>query len=133
MNQLRPLSGSGSSRQRKVFAKRRPRPQRFAWRQGLEGILLLSLGVGLLAFLNWLPQRIDALVVVSEAIADLISGVSQLLEAFLGIGAVLLLAGLLLVSLVTLVAGFVRILRALSRSFATAKPTPEARHPGSRR
>ena len=36
----------------------------------LEGLLLLALGTGLLAFLSWLPQKVDAMVVVSEAIAD---------------------------------------------------------------
>lgn len=116
------------SRERKVFAKgSRPR-QRSPWRQGLEGLLLLALGVGLLAFLSWLPQRIDALVVVSEAIADLIRGLSQLLEALLGIGAVLLLAALLLVGLVALVSGCVRILRAFSQAL-----TPPTKRSGLQR
>ena len=78
------------------------------------------MGVGLLAFLSWLPQRIDALLVVSEAIADLIRGLSQILEALLGIGAVLLLAALLLVGLIAVVSGCVRILRAFSRALAPA-------------
>ena len=60
------------------------------------------LGVALLAFLSWLPQKIDALVVVSEAIADLIRGLAQLLEALLGIAAVILLALLLVAALVAL-------------------------------
>ncbi len=106
------------SRQRKVFAKGPRLRQRIPWRQGLEGLLLLAMGVGLLAFLSWLPQRIDALLVVSEAIADLIRGLSQILEALLGIGAVLLLAALLLVGLIAVVSGCVRILRAFSRALA---------------
>jgi hypothetical protein len=108
------------TRQRKVFANGRRPQRRMPWRQSLEGLLLLALGAGLLAFLSWLPQRIDALVVVSEAIADLIRGLSQLLEALLGIGAVLLLAALLLVSLIALVSGCVRIIRAFSQALAPA-------------
>ncbi len=57
----------------------------------LESVLLLLLGSGLLAGLSWLPTKVDAIVVVSEAIADLIRGLSQLLEAFLGLSAVILL------------------------------------------
>jgi len=80
----------------------------------------LLLGIGVLAFLSWLPQRIDALVVVSEAIADLIRGLGQLLEALLGLGAVILLALLLLVGLVALVGGTVRVCRSLVRSFSVS-------------
>ena len=128
MKQRRSGPIQARSRERKVFAKgSRPR-QRAPWRQGLEGLLLLALGVGLLAFLSWLPQRIDALVVVSEAIADLIRGLSQLLEALLGIGAVLLLAALLLVGLVALVSGCVRILRAFSQAL-----TPPTKRSGLQR
>jgi hypothetical protein len=79
----------------------------------LESVLLLLLGSGLLAGLSWLPTKVDAIVVVSEAIADLIRGLSQLLEAFLGLSAVILIAGLLVLGLLALSSGLFRLIRTL--------------------
>ena len=76
---------------------------------------MVLLGVGLLALLTWLPQRIDLLLMVSEMIADLIRGVAQLLEALLGLGSVLLLAAVLSLGLVCLCGGSTRLVRALVR------------------
>ena len=81
----------------------------------LEGLLLLALGTGLLAFLSWLPQKVDAMVVVSEAIADLIRGLGQLLEALLGLAAVILIAMLLLAGLLALVSGVFRLIKSFTR------------------
>jgi hypothetical protein len=79
----------------------------------LESLLLLMLGIGLLAVLSWLPTKVDAIVVVSEAIADLIRGLSQLLEAFLGLSAVILIAALLVLGLLALISGLIRFVRTL--------------------
>ena len=51
MNPVRLTGPKGGDRERRVFRKRRPRPLPPPWRQGLEGILMTLLGVGLLAFL----------------------------------------------------------------------------------
>ena len=121
---LRPLSAV--SKTRRVFSKR-PRSRAVSvGRQMLEGLLLLALGSGLLAFLSWLPQKVDAMVVVSEAIADLIQGLGQLLEALLGLAAVILIAMLLLAGLLALVSGVFRLVKSLTRLIRSErlKPSP---------
>ena len=103
-----------TQRERRVFSQRkRPSKRLPVWRMLLESVLLLLLGSGLLAGLSWLPTQVDALVVVSEAIADLIRGLSQLLEAFLGLSAVILIAALLLLGLLALISGLIRFVRTL--------------------
>ena len=103
-----------TKRERRVFSQRKRHSKRVpVWRMLLESVLLLLLGSGLLAGLSWLPTKIDAIVVVSEAIADLIRGLSQLLEAFLGLSAVILIAGLLVLGLLALSSGLFRLIRTL--------------------
>lgn len=135
MNPVRLTGSKGSDRERRVFRPHRPRPLPSVWRQGLEGVLMLLLGVGLLAFLAWLPQQLDGLVLVSEMIADLISGLIKLLTALLGLASVLLIAAVLLAGLVSLLGGCTRLTRALVRLFnAPRRPKPQRRRvPVSRR
>ena len=103
-----------TKRERRVFSQRKRHSKRVpVWRMLLESVLLLLLGRGLLAGLSWLPTKVDAIVVVSEAIADLIRGLSQLLEAFLGLSAVILIAGLLVLGLLALSSGLFRLIRTL--------------------
>ena len=122
---LRPLSAVPKTR--RVFSKR-PRSRVVSvGRQMLEGLLLLALGSGLLAFLSWLPQKVDAMVVVSEAIADLIRGLGQLLEALLGLAAVILIAMLLLAGLLALVSGVFRLVRSFTRLISSERLKPSKR------
>jgi len=86
----------------------------------LESVLLLLLGTGLLAGLSWLPTKVDAIVVVSEAIADLIRGLSQLLEAFLGLSAAVLIAALLVLGLLALLSGLIRLVRTIAVVFQSS-------------
>ena len=103
-----------TKRERRVFSQRKRHSKRVpVWRMLLESVLLLFLWSGLLAGLSWLPTKVDAIVVVSEAIADLIRGLSQLLEAFLGLSAVILIAGLLVLGLLALSSGLFRLIRTL--------------------
>ncbi len=119
---LRPVSAVPKTR--RVFSKR-PRSKAVSvGRQMLEGALLMALGSGLLAFLSWLPQKVDAMVVVSEAIADLIRGLGQLLEAFLGLAAIILIAVTLLASLLSLLSGGIRLVRSFTRLFSAERPNP---------
>lgn len=133
MNPARLQRLTSADREARVFRRRR-RPVLPPWRQGLEGTLMLLLGVGSLALLTWLPQRIDPLLMVSEMIADLIQGVAQLLEALLGLGSVLLLAAVLLLGLVCLCGGAARLVRAVVR-IMRSPPSPQRRKrsPGVRR
>ena len=119
---LRTLSAEPKTR--RVFSKR-SRPKAVSvGRQMLEGVLLLALGSGLLAFLSWLPQKVDAMVVVSEAIADLIRGLGQLLEALLGFAAVILIAILLLAGLLAMLSGGFRLVKSFTRLFSAERPRP---------
>ena len=103
-----------TQRERRVFSQRKRQSKRLpVWRMLLESILLLMLGSGLLAGLSWLPTKVDGIVVVSEAIADLIRGISQLLEGFLGLLAVIVIAALLVLGLLALISGLIRFVRTL--------------------
>ena len=108
-------------RERRVFSQRKRFSRRFpVWRMLLESVLLLLLGTGLLAGLSWLPTKVDAIVVVSEAIADLIRGLSQLLEAFLGLSAAVLIAALLVLGLLALLSGLIRLVRTIAVVFQSS-------------
>ena len=46
---------------------------------------MLAAAAGIAVLLHQLPQQVDIMLLLSEAIADLIRGVQQLLEAMLGL------------------------------------------------
>ena len=101
--------------ERRVFSQRQKASRRLPlWRMMLDSVLLMLLGTGLIALLSWLPTKVDAMVVVSEAIADLIRGLGQLLEAVLGLSALILIAVLLVLGLFSLLSGLIRLVRALT-------------------
>lgn len=98
------------NRPRPVFQRRRP-PGR--WKQGFSGLLMIALAAGVLVGLMQLPERLDTLLLVSTAIANLISGLSRVLVGVLQLLAVLLLVLMAIGALLLLVGGGVRMLRAL--------------------
>jgi hypothetical protein len=83
----------------------------------LAGLLLILAGSLILAGLMQLPERLDALLLVSNAIANLISGLSRLSMGILQLGSVIVVALLALMALLLLVGGGVRLVRGL-----TARP-----------
>lgn len=91
--------------------RRRRRPMA-RWRQAGLGVLLALSGSGILILLMYLPRRLDALLLVSNAIANLIRGLSQLGMGLLQLGVVLSLVLLSLLALLLLVGGAMRLLRA---------------------
>ena len=105
--------------QRRVFRKGGRSRSLPIGRQLIESLLLLSFSAGAFTFLSWLPQKLDAMVVVSEAIADLIRGLSQLVEAGLGLAAVILIALVVLLALTAFLAGFTRLIKACLRMIQT--------------
>ena len=110
-----------TQRERRVFSNNKRNSMRVpVWRMFVESVFLLLLGIGLLAGLSWLPTKVDAIVVVSEAIADLIRGLSQLLEAFLGLSAAILIAALLVLGLLALLSGLIRLIRTFSVVFKSS-------------
>ena len=120
MNRTKPAK----DRQRKVFQHRR-RPGR--WKQAFSGLLLLALGAGLLVGLMQLPKRLDTLLLVSTAIANLIGGLGRFLQGLLQLLGVLLLVMVAIGALLLLVAGLVRLLRSVLPGPAGSPPTPRQR------
>ena len=112
---------NNSDRQRQVFRRSRPIKVLPLWRQFVESLLMFVGGIGLIAFLYWVPDHFDGLVIVSEAIADLIRGVTHLLEALLGLGSVILLAGLVMLGLILLLGGSWRMLRFFTQLWSRPK------------
>lgn len=116
-------------------------PRLARWRQLLLGLGLAAAGGALLGGLMLIPQRFDGVLLLSRAIADLISGLQRLSYGLLQLTGVLLVASLALFALLLLAGGLVRIVRALiggpiSRGAApaTARPvatTTRGRRPGS--
>ena len=107
--------------QRRVFRRRRRLPVGLVIRHLLVILLLLSSGVGIVVLLQRLPEQVDLMVLVSQAISDLISGIQQLLSAMLGLGGVVLIAALVILAAVLMLAGLWRLLRLLRMLFFPPK------------
>lgn len=94
-----------------------PRRRRSLWqgrlRQASAGLAMAALGGGILVGLVQLTQRLDALLLVSTAIANLIAGLGRLSLALLQLGGVLLVVLLALLALLLLLGGAVRLVRSL--------------------
>ena len=112
-----------SDRHRQVFRRSRPKRVTPLWRQPIESLLMLISGIGLLAFLNWVPQQeeLDGMVIVSEAISNLILGITNLLKAILGFGSVILMAVLVMLGLTLLLGGCWRMLKFFAHLWSRTK------------
>ncbi len=95
---------------RRVFRKRRRQARIKLFGTGL---LLLAAGAGILVALMQLPERLDTLLLVSNAIANLIAGLSRFGMGVLQLLGVVALVAVALGALVLLVAGLVRLVKAL--------------------
>ena len=82
-------------------------------RQLLLIFVLLSGGIGVVVLLQRLPEQVDLVILVSEAIADLISGIQFLLSAMVGLGKVMLIAALVILGGVLMLSGLWRLMRLL--------------------
>lgn len=91
--------------------RRRPRRSRLG--QFGIGLALVAAGAGVLTALLHLPARLDALLLVSRAISNLITGLARLGLALLQFVALVLLVAVALGGVLALVAGAVRMARAL--------------------
>ena len=97
--------------QRRVFRPKRPFPYVVVFRQLVAGLLMLAAGLGIAVLLQQLPQQVDVVLLVSEAIADLIRGIQQLLEAMLGLAAILVIVSLVILASVLSFGGIWRLIR----------------------
>ena len=96
-----------------MFRPRRKLPVAMVLRQLLLILVLLSGGVCVVALLQRLPAQVDLMVLVSQAIADLISGIQLLLSAMVGLGVVMLIAALVILGGVLMLGGLWRLVRLL--------------------
>jgi hypothetical protein len=98
------------------------------------GLLLGALGLGILAGLVRLPERLDALLLVSHALAHVIGGLSRLGLGLLQLAAVLAVVLLALLALLLLAGSAVRLWRALVPSPGREPPPspPPAARPAWR-
>ena len=99
--------------QRRVFRPRRRFPYGPVLRQLTVVVLMLAAAAGLAVLLHQLPQQVDIMLLVSEAIDDLIGGVQQLLEALLGLAAIVLISAIALVAGVLLLGALWRLIRTI--------------------
>lgn len=106
------LPRPGIPSRRPVPGRRRRWGRRARWRQAALGLLLLIAGCGLLAALLLLTTKLNALLLVSSAIVNLIRGLQQLGLALLQLLVLLVVVLLALLALLLLVGGAVRLLRA---------------------
>ena len=97
--------------QRRVFRPRRRFPYGPVLRQLTVVLLMLAAAAGIAVLLHQLPQQVDVMLLLSKAIDDLIGGVQQLLEAMLGLGAIVLIAAISLVAGVLLLGALWRLIR----------------------
>ena len=97
--------------QRRVFRQKRPFPYVIVFRQLFSGLLMLAAGLGIAVLLQQLPHQVDVVLLVSEAIADLIRGIQQLLEATLGLAAIAVIASLVILASVLSFGGVWRLIR----------------------
>ena len=115
--------------QRRVFRPRRRFPLIPVLRQLTVVVLMLAGAGGIALLLHQLPQQVDIMMLLSKAIDDLIGGVQQLLEAMLGLAAIVLIAAIMLVAGVLLLGGLWRLIRIIRLvvSPPTSGPVPTRR------
>ncbi|MEB3235720.1 MAG: hypothetical protein VKM98_09870 [Cyanobacteriota bacterium] len=111
------MNRSKPAKSRRVFQQRKP-PVR--WKQVGGGVLLIALGCGLLIGLLQLPERLDTVLLVSTAIANLIGGLGRFVVGLLQLLAVLVLVSVAIGSLLLLVAGCLRLVRGCLRPSGSA-------------
>lgn len=103
--------------ERPVFRRKRRIPVGVLLRQLLEILLLLAGGIAIVVLLQRLPEQVDLMLLVSQAISDLISSIQLLLEAVVGLGGVLLIAALVVLAGVLILGGLWRLFRLLRALF----------------
>ena len=111
--------------ERRVFRQKRTFPYLIVFRQLLAALLMLAGGLSIAVLLQQLPHQVDVVLLVSEAIADLIRGIQQLLEAMLGLAAIVVIASLVILASVLSFGGIWRLIRLVRMLL---KRNPQGRH-----
>ena len=108
---MRKARRSSKRDQRRVFRPRRSFPYGPVLRQLTVVVLMLAAAAGIAVLLNQLPQQVDIMLLLSQAIDDLIGGVQQLLKAMLGLAAIVLIAAIALLVGILLLGALWRLIR----------------------
>jgi len=107
---------------------RKPRPKRRKHTSRLKhlgmGVLCVAGGSLILTVLMALSERFNTLLLVSQAVANLIRGLSLLATGLLQLVALLTVALLALFALLLLVGGLTRLVRAIAGAIAAKGPRP---------
>ena len=111
------LSRPPQRTQRDVFRRERRLPVGLVIRQLIVVLLLLSSGIGIVVMLQRLPEQVDLMVLVSQAISDLITGIQLLLNSMLGLGGIVLVSTLVMLAGVLMLSGLWRLLKLLKMLF----------------
>ena len=111
------LSRPSQRAQRDVFRRERRLPVGMVIRQLIVVLLLLSSGIGIVVLLQRLPEQVDLMVLVSQAISELISGIQLLLNSMLGLGGIVLASTLVMLAGVLMLSGLWRLLKLLKMLF----------------
>lgn len=88
------------------------------------GVLCVAGGTAILAVLMALAEKFNTLLLVSQAVANLIRGLSLLATGLLQLVALLTVAALALLALLLLVGGLTRLVRAIASALATHRSPP---------
>ena len=99
--------------ERRVFRRRQKLPMVQVQRRLVVILLMLAGGVGIVLLLQSLPAHIDLMGVVSQAVAELISGIQLILSALVGLGMLLLIAALIVLGGMLILGGLWRSVRLL--------------------
>ena len=108
---MRKARRSSKLDQRRVFRPRRRFPYGAVLRQFTVVVLMLAAAAGIAVLLHQLPQQIDIILLLSKAIDDLIGGVQQLLEAMLGLSAIVLITAIAVLAGILLLGALWRLIR----------------------
>ena len=84
------------------------------WRQAGAGLLLCTTGLLTLLVLMRLPERLDTLLLVSNAVSNVISGLRHFSVGLLQLAGVLGVVSVALFALLLMAAGGVRLIRAIA-------------------
>ena len=117
--------------QRRVFRPRRRFPYGPVLRQLTVVVLMLAAVAGIAALLHQLPQQVDIMLLLSKAIDDLIGGVQQLLEAMLGLAAIVLIAAIAVLAGILLLGALWRLIRIIRLVITPPRRAPANAAPGS--
>ena len=108
---MRKARRSSKLDQRRVFRPRRYFPYGPVLRQLTVVVLMLAAFAGIAVLLHQLPQQVDIMLLLSKAIDDLIGGVQQLLEAMLGLAAIVLITAIAVLAGILLLGALWRLIR----------------------